>query len=170
MAKKQVIKFSEFMSGEYKVKEQAKKKETRKKAMKVASSLAVAGASGSWIPLLVTVPVFMPMSAFASEGQLIEVPAQAVPSVPVTGDGTVSGYLSSKTLNIIAHALDPLVEVLVALAFPVVSVVITGACFFFIFGNQEKAWSMITRAGLGYALIQMSPFILNVLKEVGDAL
>ncbi len=78
-------------------------------------------------------------------------------------------WMGEKTLQALAHVLDPVVDIMVALSFPVASVVIVGACFFFMFGNNEKAWTMITNSSLGYVLIQVSPLILNVLKQIGNA-
>jgi hypothetical protein len=91
--------------------------------------------------------------------------AATTEAIPVTA----KEWMGEQTLSALAHVLDPLVDVLVALSFPVASVVIVGACFFFMFGNVEKAWGMIQNAGLGYVLIQVSPLILNVLKQVGNA-
>jgi hypothetical protein len=79
----------------------------------------------------------------------------------------VNSVIADKTLNVIAHALDPVVDLLVAISFPIASVVMIGSCFYFMFGNSEKAWSGIQSAGLGYILIQVSPLLLNVLKEIG---
>ncbi|MGE8080908.1 hypothetical protein [Peribacillus loiseleuriae] len=72
-------------------------------------------------------------------------------------------------METIAHALDPLVNLMVALNFPVCSVLIVGACFFFMLGKSERAWSGIQNAGLGYILVQIMPMLLNVLKEIGNA-
>ena len=77
--------------------------------------------------------------------------------------------MGEQTISALAHALDPLVDVLVALSFPIASVIIVGGCFFFMLGNSEKAWSTIQNAGLGYVLIQISPLILNILKQIGNA-
>ncbi|MFJ8516390.1 hypothetical protein [Lysinibacillus xylanilyticus] len=44
------------------------------------------------------------------------------------------------------------------------------ACFFFMFGNNEKAWSMIMNAGLGYVLIQLSPLFLKILRTIGETI
>jgi len=65
--------------------------------------------------------------------------------------------------------LDPLIQVMIAISFPVASVIMIGACFFFMFNNSEKAWSMIMKAGLGYVLIQMSPLFLEILRTIGRA-
>lgn len=102
----------------------------------------------------IAVPLIMAKPVFAAE---------AVPA-------TAKEWMGEQTLSMLAHVLDPVVDVLVALSFPIASVVIVGACFFFMFGNPEKAWGMIQNAGLGYVLIQVSPLILNVLKQVGNAI
>lgn len=80
-----------------------------------------------------------------------------------------TGFIADKSLEVLANALDPLVQILVAISFPIASVIMVGACFFFMFGNSEKAWNMIMNAGLGYVLIQLSPLFLDILREVGEA-
>ncbi|MEK4485288.1 hypothetical protein MHH81_06735 [Psychrobacillus sp. FSL H8-0484] len=56
-----------------------------------------------------------------------------------------------------AFVLDPLVQIMVAISFPIASVIMIGGAFFFMLGNSEKAWKTIFNAGLGYVIIQMSP-------------
>lgn len=138
--KTQAISFNDFMSGDYKQKTR-KKRNATKIIKKLGTSIA--------IPLVMAKPAF----------------AATTEAVPVS----VKEWAGEQTLSALAHVLDPVVDILVALSFPVASVVIVGACFFFIFGNAEKAWGMIQNAGLGYVLIQVSPLILNVLKQVGNA-
>lgn len=81
-----------------------------------------------------------------------------------------TGLIADKSLNMLATALDPVIQILVAISFPIASVVMIGACFFFMFGNSEKAWNMIMNAGLGYVLIQMSPLFLEILRQIGKAI
>jgi hypothetical protein len=151
--KTQTIKFNDFMTGEHK---KPKKKAKVQKAVKIASGLALPLALGSPIGLALGVT-----KVLASTNESVPV----VAAVPVGA----SEWMGEKTLSALAHALDPIVDILVALSFPVASVIIVGACFFFMFGNSEKAWSTIQNAGLGYVLIQVSPLILDVLKQVGNA-
>ncbi|MEH7522045.1 hypothetical protein V7149_01980 [Bacillus sp. JJ1503] len=92
-------------------------------------------------------------------------PVYAAEVVPATA----KEWMGEQTLSMLAHVLDPVVDILVALSFPIASVIIVGACFMFMFNNAEKGWTMIQNAGLGYVLIQVSPLILNVLKQVGNA-
>lgn len=106
-------------------------------------------------------------------GTAIAIPLVAPkPAFAATTDAVPAGaveWMGEKTLSALAHVLDPVVDVMVALSFPVASVIIVGSLFFFMFGNAEKAWSTIQNAGLGYVLIQVSPLILNVLKQIGEA-
>lgn len=81
-----------------------------------------------------------------------------------------TGFIADKTLETLATILDPIIQILVAISFPVASVIMIGACFFFMFGNSDKAWSMILNAGLGYVLIQLSPLFLDILRTVGSSI
>lgn len=80
-----------------------------------------------------------------------------------------TGIIADKSLEMLATILDPVVQILVAISFPIASVIMVGACFFFMFGNSERAWNMIMNAGLGYVLIQLSPLFLDILRVVGEA-
>lgn len=146
--KTKTIAFNDFMSGAH------KQKVSKKKAVtKIATSVTV--------PLALLSPR---VSMAHSEGA----PEVITASSEVVTAGA-SEWLGEQTLSALAHALDPVIDILVALSFPVASVIIVGGCFFFMLGNSEKAWSTIQNAGLGYVLIQVSPLILNVLKSVGGA-
>lgn len=93
-----------------------------------------------------------------------------IPSVmPVNATGQPVGVIADKSLEMLATILDPVVQVLVAISFPIASVIMITGCFFFMLGNSEKAWSTIMNAGLGYVLIQMSPLFLDILKTIGEA-
>jgi len=96
------------------------------------------------------------------------------PTIPVsltaTPDMIQTGFIADTSLDMLANMLDPVVQVLVAISFPIASVIMIGACFFFMFGQSEKAWTSIMNAGLGYVLIQMSPLFLSILRELGKAI
>ncbi|PIC80560.1 hypothetical protein CSV75_01860 [Sporosarcina sp. P18a] len=89
--------------------------------------------------------------------------------LPVTGDVIQTGVIGEASLNMLANVLDPLIQLLVAISFPIASVIMVGGCFFFMIGRSERAWDVIFNAGLGYVLVQMSPLFLNILREVGKA-
>ena len=119
------------------------------------------------IPVAAAVP---PLPLLPTPQANIDILAQMPATIPVNGSEYIqTGFVADKSLEAIANVMDPLIQILVAVSFPVASVIMVGACFFFMFGNSEKAWSMIMSAGLGYVLIQMSPLFLNMLRTVGSA-
>jgi hypothetical protein len=155
MRKVETIKFGDFMAGENRA---ARRSKAPKPRAAKRNGLAIVKRVG----LSVGVPLVFAKPAFASAG-VSAVTANAVP----VGAGA---WMGEKTLEAFAHMMDPVIDVLVAMSFPVASVIIVGALFFFMFGNSEKAWTMIQNAGLGYVLIQVSPLILTVLKSIGSAM
>ncbi len=110
----------------------------------------------------------------ASVQQVIEPITTQIPStlstIPVNTIAQPTGIIADKSLEILATALDPVVQILVAISFPIASVIMVGACFWFMIGNGEKAWSIIMNAGLGYVLINLSPLFLQILKQIGEAI
>jgi hypothetical protein len=161
MRKAKTIKFNEFMNGDYKVND----KERKRKLMKNATKLAITAALP--IATLGTVGTLsFGMKAFA---MTTGTNAVAASTAPIAIEVTAKEWMGEQTLSALAHVLDPVVDILVALSFPVASVIIVGSCFFFMMGNSERAWTAIQNSALGYVLIQVSPLILNVLKQVGNA-
>ncbi|MCM3589617.1 MULTISPECIES: hypothetical protein [Brevibacillus] len=142
MARTEVINFRDFMDGTWKLPEK-KKKELKK----ITDTLVKAG---TMIPLALA-PAFH---------------ASAAESLTASATQVVAGT----TLQVLAHALDPLTQILVAISLPVASVVMIGGCFFFMFGQADRAWSTIQNAGLGYILIQLSPLFIKVLEQVGKSI
>lgn len=149
MTNVQTIKFGEFMDGSWRT-----QKVSKKDMKKLTNTLIKAGCM---IPLAAV----SPSAAFAS-------------SIVMTGAGDAANkatsFVAGQTLSVLAHALDPIVQILVAISLPVASVVMIGGCFYFMFGRSEKAWETIQNAGLGYILIQLSPLFINVLEQVGKSL
>lgn len=99
---------------------------------------------------------------------LAAIPAGYTNTAAVTT--TATNLVAGTTLQILAHALDPVTQILVAISLPIASIVIIGGCFFFMFGQPDRAWSTIQNAGLGYILIQLSPLFIKVLEQVGKSI
>jgi nitrate reductase NapE component len=155
--KTKTMSIKEFMSGEFKIKDKERNRKRVERTTKLAVAAILPLATGGAIGTL-----GFTMKAFAA--------TNVIPvSAPIALEVTAKEWMGEQTLSTLAHVLDPVVDILVALAFPIASVVIVGACFLFMFGNAERAWTMIQNAGLGYVLIQVSPLILDVLKQVGNA-
>ncbi|WP_418301264.1 hypothetical protein [Lysinibacillus fusiformis] len=111
----------------------------------------------------------IPVSEPIQQPILEPVMAQIPSTIPVNAIAQPTGIIADKSLEILATALDPVVQILVSISFPIASVIMVGGCFFFMLGNSEKAWSTIMNAGLGYVLIQMSPLFLEILRTIGKA-
>lgn len=106
----------------------------------------------------------------ADPQQVMEPVVAQIPStISVNTIAQPTGIIAEKSLEILATALDPVVQILVAISFPIASVIMVGGCFFFMLGNSERAWNTIINAGLGYVLIQMSPLFLEILRTIGKA-
>ncbi len=115
------------------------------------------------------VPVNAPIQQPVLEPVSAQIPS-TLSTIPVNTIPQHTGIIADKSLEILATALDPVIQILVAISFPIASVIMVGACFFFMLGNSEKAWSMIMNAGLGYVLINLSPLFLQILKQIGEAI
>lgn len=144
------------------------------KTVAIASIIPTAASVGLVAHRLLASDTSIPISAPVAipEPSTIEPVINSVASSTdvITTMAQPTGIIADKSLDMLANVLDPLVQIMVAVSFPVASVIMIGACFFFMFGNSEKAWSMIMNAGLGYVLIQLSPLFLNILREVGSAI
>lgn len=118
------------------------------------------------IPIPVFAPVIEPVNVLAQTPTLLPVNMTAI-ATPLPSN---TGVIADKSLEMLATALDPLIQIMLAISFPIASVIIIGACFMFMFNNSEKGWDMIMKAGLGYCLIQLSPLFLEILRQVGKAI
>ena len=114
----------------------------------------------------VSAPVTIPLS------EPVNILAQTPPlpiDISSTPEMIPTGYIADTSLEMLATVLDPLVQIMVAVSFPIASVIMIGGAFFFMLGNSEKAWQTIFNAGIGYVIIQMSPLLLDILRKVGEA-
>lgn len=140
------------------------------------------------IPLAVTVPIMIhSLTKETYSSTTIPVSTQPIlatipppvqiPSMPVSTTlqqmppviAEPAGVIADTSLEMLANVLDPLVNLMVAISFPIASVIIIGGCFFFMFNNSEKAWDTIGKAALGYVLIRLAPMCLDILRTVGDS-
>lgn len=116
------------------------------------------------------IPVYAPVATPISEPVNVLTPSSTLPvNLTSTPEMIPTGFIADSSLEMLANVLDPLVQIMVAISFPIASVIMIGGCFFFMIGNSEKAWQTIMNAGLGYVLIQLSPLFLQILREVGEA-
>jgi hypothetical protein len=156
----ETIQFNAFMSGGYKTIQKREKRGIRPILKGLATSGAIVVASKVLFPAaVVSIPVMMLANhAMASEG---------VPDVPeVVPVGAIPEAAKQK----IIHAFDPLIDLMVSLSLPIAGVMITGGALMIMIGMKDRGYSLILSASLGYVLVQMSPFFIDLLAGVGGAL
>lgn len=117
-----------------------------------------------------TVPSYTEVLPVIEPINVLSAAPDIIPVSTITPDILQTGIVADSSLNMLATVLDPLIQILVAISFPIASVIMIGACFFFMLGQSEKAWTTIFNAGLGYVLIQMSPLFLDILRTVGKSI
>lgn len=168
-----MIDFIELKEGYSKMEVQKENKYATRKQVAIATAVPVATSIG------------LAAHNYFSKPEIVEEPINVLAQAPIPEPSTVveaytplvvnapvaqpTGYIADKSLEMLATILDPVIDILVAISFPIASVIMVGACFFFMIGNSERAWSMIMNAGLGYVLIQLSPLFLEILRTVGEA-
>lgn len=133
-------------------------------AIPVAASVGLAAHSYFSKPPIVEEPINLAQIPIVEPSTV-----EAYTPLMVNATAQPTGFIADKSLEMLATILDPVIDILVAISFPIASVIMVGACFFFMIGNSERAWSMIMNAGLGYVLIQLSPLFLEILRTVGNA-
>jgi hypothetical protein len=133
----ETIKFSDFMSGEYKNPKTSKKPNLK------------AIATGTMLPLILT------PKAFAAE---------SVQAIPTAG---IADKAAGEIIAAMAHLFDPIIDLVVTISFPVASAMIVFKLFMGFFRDQGEVWEGIGKVSLVYILIQMSPIFINILKQLG---
>jgi len=150
-----------------------------------ATLVPIAGALGykaffsnptpSTIPNPTPIPQIPEVSIPVSAPQIIEpvmTPISQISQTPITyGDPNMipTGYVADASLAMLANILDPIVDIMVALSFPICSVIILAYCFVLMLGKDEKALGGMMKAALAYCLIQISPLLLEILRNLGKS-
>lgn len=143
---------SDFMQRKYEVQEPKITHYSKYKAV----------ATGTLVPL-----IFAP-KAFAAEsvnqcGQVLAVSSSAT-AVPVNA---VTDKVMGDVISAFAHLFDPLIDLMIAISFPVASAMIVWKIFCGFFKDQGEIWEGIGKVSIVYLLVQMSPIFIKILKSLG---
>ncbi|MGM0804681.1 MAG: hypothetical protein ACQET8_08045 [Bacillota bacterium] len=119
-------------------------------------------ATGTLVPL-----IFAP-KAFAAEsvnqcGQVLAVSSSAT-AMPVNA---VTDKVMGDVISAFAHLFDPLIDLMIAISFPVASAMIVWKIFCGFFKDQGEIWEGIGKVSIVYLLVQMSPIFIKILKSLG---
>lgn len=115
----------------------------------------------AYTPLQATAPIISPEPTALTEA-FTPLAVNAIPQQ--------ANIVADASLTALATILDPVIDIMVAVSFPIASVIMVGAGFFFMLGQSERAWDIIFKCGIGYLFIQLAPLLLEILKTVGDTI
>lgn len=141
------------------------------KTVFAAAAIPAAVSIGLIIHRLSETTTTTPIPVSAVPVNVVTQPTPQVNPIDITASPEMipTGFIADSSLEMLANVLDPLVQIMTAISFPIASVIMIGGSFFFMLGNSEKAWQTIFNAALGYIIIQMSPLFLDILRSVGES-
>lgn len=145
-------------------------------ATAATASLATMAVTKYTNPTTIAPPIPLPNEPATSHlspvfsGNLVGTPDYMIPSgIAGTPDMIPTGLIGDKATAAFATIFDPLVDLVVAISLPLASVVVAAAGLLLILGKDDKALSMIIKAGLGYVAVQLLPLFISILKTMGKA-
>jgi hypothetical protein len=77
--------------------------------------------------------------------------------------------MAADTKAKIIHALDPLINLIISLSYPIAGVMIAGGCLMIMIGSRERGMQILQNAAIGYILVQLTPMMLNLLVGIGGS-
>lgn len=82
---------------------------------------------------------------------------------------TAVPVMAADTKAKIIHALDPLINLIISLSYPIAGVMIAGGCLMIMIGSRERGMQILQNAAIGYILVQLTPMMLNLLVGIGGS-
>ncbi|MFS1516099.1 hypothetical protein V1503_06185 [Bacillus sp. SCS-151] len=134
---------SEFISGEWRLKDEIKRFNKKAKAHGVKVALITIGGG-----LAIN---FMSVGA----------------TNLVYAEGPVE-YVKGAAKEKIVAAFMPLVDMIQALSYPIAMVMLTSGAILFMINRKDKGIDLIQNASVGYILVQLMPLLMRLLVGIGD--
>jgi len=66
--------------------------------------------------------------------------------------------------------IEPVIFLIKAVSYSIASVMALCGRLFIMVGSQERGFSLISRAGIGYIVVQMIPLFMRLLVEIAKAI
>jgi hypothetical protein len=70
-------------------------------------------------------------------------------------------------ISVFVNLFDPLINLIIAISFPVASAMIVWKIFCGFFKDQGEIWEGIGKISIIYLLVHMSPIFIKILKSLG---
>ncbi len=87
------------------------------------------------------------------------IPLAVAPFIPT------KAFAQNEVETKVMSAFEPLIDLIMAFAYPAALAVMLGGALFIIFGNSDKGFSMIQKAGMGYVALMLLPMIFDILAS-----
>lgn len=161
----ETMSIKDFMSGNYGAKKKWSlfKKKTKKYAP-VAARISIVVGSAIIFGNIIDIP-----HVFA-DGCTPSPDASEVFKDVQSSDGAIKNYIDGQLYNRIVNAFEPVIFLIKAVSYPIASVVALCGGLFIMVGSQERGFSLISRAGIGYIVVQMIPLFMRLLVEIAKAI
>jgi hypothetical protein len=111
---------------------------------------------------------FLTQSPVVHVGEAVTIGAMAGALLATTG--RTESVSASGVAEKIIHAVDPIIELIQGLSYPVGFVMICAGFLVIMTGNRQKGLHIIKWAAIGYIGMQFAPAIMSILIEVGKAM
>lgn len=82
-----------------------------------------------------------------------------------SNDGRIKNYIDDQLYNRIVNAFEPVIFLLKSMSYQITSVLALCGCLFIMVDSQERGFSLISRAGIGYIVVQMIPLFMRLLRK-----
>lgn len=105
---------------------------------------------------------------FVKGERMPEIKAPKMSLIPLAAVPLAPSYVFAAEENIkvkVMNAFQPLIDLIMAFAYPGALAVMLGGALFIIFGNSEKGFSMIQKAGIGYVALMLLPMVFDILAD-----
>lgn len=162
----ETMSIKDFMDGNYGAKKKWSlfKKKTKKYAP-VAVRVGIAIGSAIIFSNIIDIPHVFASGAEADAPNVNEVFKDVQ-----SNDGNFKNYIDGQLYNRIVNAFEPVIFLIKAVSYPIASVVALCGGLFIMVGSQERGFSLISRAGIGYIVVQMIPLFMRLLVEIAKAI
>lgn len=162
----ETMSIKDFMSGNYGAKKKWSlfKKKAKRHAPTIVRVSLVAGTA-----IIFSNIIDIPHVFADGAGTVNDVGVQDVLKDAQT-DGKLENYIDGQLYNRIINAFEPVIFLIKAVSYPIASIVALTGGLFIMVGSQERGFTLISRAGTGYIVVQLIPLFMRLLVEIAKAI
>jgi hypothetical protein len=85
-----------------------------------------------------------------------------------TGASAATSYQKGDLTGVVNESAAPIFDLFRAAGLPVAGIILSWAAFQFMADRPEKGWRLVKGTGIGYIVLNLVPFGLQLLTDIGD--